>query len=183
MLHVTTDAVAQRLDALQVSTGKGPIAEALGSPEPVSVAEFAAQSRWRDIAQVAAELDVGSMVAYGLAVPRDGRWQPLGTLTLYAEAPDAFDADVRDLGGILSCYLSVAAALERDRTDLSRREAALHRALGTRDVIGQAKGILMERRHLSAGEAFDTLRTTSQRLNIAVHDLAARLAETGELPE
>jgi AmiR/NasT family two-component response regulator len=117
-----------------------------------------------------------------LAVPRDGRWQALGTLTLYAELRDAFDAERRELGGILSCYLSVAAALERDRTDLSRREAALHRALGTRDIIGQAKGILMERRHLTAGEAFDTLRSTSQRLNIAVAELATQLTETGELP-
>jgi hypothetical protein len=125
---------------------------------------------------------VSSVVAYGLSVPREGRWQPLGVVTLYAEVTDAFDVDVRELGGILSCYLSVAAALERDRTDLSRREAALHRALSTRDVIGQAKGILMERRHLTAGEAFDTLRDTSQRLNIAVHELATRLAETGELP-
>jgi AmiR/NasT family two-component response regulator len=67
------------------------------------------------------------------------------------------------------------------RDDIDRREAALHRALSTRDVIGQAKGILMERQRLSAGEAFDVLRRASQRLNIKVADLASHLAETGEL--
>jgi hypothetical protein len=123
------------------------------------------------------------MVAYGLAVPRDGHWQGIGTLTLYAEQPDTLDAESRELGGILACYLSVAAGLDQDRTDVSRREAALHRALGTRDVIGQAKGILMERRHLTAGEAFDVLRRSSQRLNIRVHELAAQLAESGDLPQ
>jgi AmiR/NasT family two-component response regulator len=72
-------------------------------------------------------------------------------------------------------------AYRRDEVD--RREAALHRGLSTRDVIGQAKGILMERQRLSAGEAFDLLRRASQRLNRKLADVAQRLAETGELPK
>jgi hypothetical protein len=181
-LHITTDVVARQLDALQIEADQGPVAEALSETDPVYVASPDEMSRWPDVAGTAAELGVRSVIAYGLAVPRDGHWQPLGTLALYAEVPDAFDEESRELAGILSCYLSVAAALDRDRADLTRREAALHRALSTRDVIGQAKGILMERRHLTAGEAFDILRTTSQRLNVAVAELATQLTETGELP-
>ena len=182
-LHITTDAVARQLDALQIETDQGPVAEALSATDPVYVARPDEMSRWPDVAGTAAELGVRSVIGYGLAVPRDGHWQPLGTFALYAEVPDAFDEESRELAGILSCYLSVAAALDRDRADLTRREAALHRALSTRDVIGQAKGILMERRHLTAGEAFDILRTTSQRLNVAVAELATQLTETGELPD
>ena len=182
-LHITTDVVARQLDALQIETDQGPVAEALSATDPVYVASPDEMSRWPDVAGTAAELGVRSVIAYGLAVPRDGHWQPLGTLALYAEVPDAFDEESRELAGILSCYLSVAAALDRDRADLTRREAALHRALSTRDVIGQAKGILMERRHLTAGEAFDILRATSQRLNVAVAELATQLTETGELPD
>jgi AmiR/NasT family two-component response regulator len=77
----------------------------------------------------------------------------------------------------------VAVAVAQRRHDLDQREAALHRALSTRDVIGQAKGILMERQRLSAGEAFDLLRRASQRLNVRVADVAQKLAETGQLPE
>ncbi|GAA0476836.1 hypothetical protein Aca07nite_84930 [Actinoplanes capillaceus] len=58
----------------------------------------------------------------------------------------------------------------------------MHRALSTRDVIGQAKGILMERQRLSAGEAFDLLRRVSQRLNRKLADVAEQLTETGEVP-
>jgi len=54
--------------------------------------------------------------------------------------------------------------------------------LSTRDVIGQAKGILMERQRLSAGDAFDLLRRASQRLNRKLIDVAEHLTETGELP-
>ena len=66
---------------------------------------------------------------------------------------------------VLAAYTATAVAMSRQHDDLDRREAALHRALGTREVIGQAKGILMVRRHLSAGEAFDVLHRASQRLN------------------
>ena len=57
----------------------------------------------------------------------------------------------------------------------------LHEALGSRDVIGQAKGILMERLRLTPEEAFDVLRRSSQRLNVKLREVAAALAETGEL--
>ena len=51
-----------------------------------------------------------------------------------------------------------------------------------RDLIGQAKGILMERQRLSAGDAFDLLRRASQRLNRKLIDVAEHLTETGEMP-
>jgi AmiR/NasT family two-component response regulator len=74
-------------------------------------------------------------------------------------------------------------AMGQRRDEVDRREAALHRALSTRDVIGQAKGILMERQRLSAGDAFDLLRRVSQRLNRKLADVARQLAEAGELPD
>jgi AmiR/NasT family two-component response regulator len=67
------------------------------------------------------------------------------------------------------------------------RETQLRKALETRDVIGQAKGILMQRRGITAEEAFDLLRRTSQDLNIRLAELASTLAtrhtELGEAHE
>jgi AmiR/NasT family two-component response regulator len=56
----------------------------------------------------------------------------------------------------------------------------LRKALASRDVIGQAKGVLMERFKLSAEEAFGLLVQASQNRNIRVADLGSELAETGE---
>lgn len=73
-------------------------------------------------------------------------------------------------------------------TALQRAEAAerkceqLEEAVASRDVIGQAKGILMERHKLTPDDAFGMLRQTSQHLNIKLRDVATILAETGELP-
>ena len=53
----------------------------------------------------------------------------------------------------------------------------LAEALESRDVIGQAKGILMERRGISADDAFDTLRRASQALNVKLAQVAETLVE------
>jgi AmiR/NasT family two-component response regulator len=55
----------------------------------------------------------------------------------------------------------------------------LERALESRDVIGQAKGILMERHHLDAEAAFARLIEESQHRNVKLHEVARLLAETG----
>jgi len=63
---------------------------------------------------------------------------------------------------------------------VSEEVANLRKAVESRDVIGQAKGILMERYKLTADEAFDRLRERSQHSNRRVAELARVLAETGE---
>ena len=181
--QVTTDDIAEQLDAYQLAQHDGPIAASLESGEPVAVGALSDDSRWPAFRAVADELRVAGVAACGLTVRRGQDWQSLGALTVYAEDPNAFDDDIGEDVALFAAHLAIVAAFDRDRHDVSRREAALHRALGSRDVIGQAKGILMERRRIPAGEAFDILRRTSQRLNVRLQEVAARLAETGELSE
>jgi len=56
--------------------------------------------------------------------------------------------------------------------------AQLRRALDSRAVIEQAKGILMASRGVDAQEAFETLVTASQHENRKLHDIAATVVET-----
>jgi len=65
---------------------------------------------------------------------------------------------------------------------LTDKVEGLEEALVSRDVIGQAKGILMERLHLTSDQAFEELRAASQKANRKVRDIAAQLADTGEWP-
>jgi AmiR/NasT family two-component response regulator len=70
-----------------------------------------------------------------------------------------------------------------DPPDLLVDEVAqLRQALATRDVIGQAKGILMERFKVSAEDAFQILRVASQHKHCKVRELAESLVVTGKLP-
>ena len=58
----------------------------------------------------------------------------------------------------------------------------MYDALGNRDAIGQAKGILMERYKIDADTAFGVLARTSQDQNIKLAEIARRFVETGHLP-
>jgi hypothetical protein len=65
---------------------------------------------------------------------------------------------------------------------LNEKVEGLEEALLSRDVIGQAKGILMERLHLTSDQAFEELRAVSQQHNRKLRDISAGLADTGEWP-
>lgn len=179
---VTSDAVAAELDDIQFASGIGPGPEAMQRGNPVYAADLAGSTRWPILAATAAQLNVGSALCHGLYLHRPAQWSALGAFNLYSATPGAFSDDDQEFASILAAYLAVAVAIDQRRDEVDRREAALHRGLSSRDVIGQAKGILMERRHLSAGDAFDLLRRASQRLNRRLTDVAQHLAETGEIP-
>jgi ANTAR domain/GAF domain len=174
---------AAELDDLQFSTGIGPCPEVLHSRNPIYVPRLTDPARWPVLATMAGQLGVASSLSHDLFLHQSTQWSPLGTFTLYSATPEAFSDEDQEFASILAAFLAVTVAMADRRDEIDRREAALHRGLSTRDVIGQAKGILMERQRLSAGDAFDLLRRASQRLNRKLADIAQHLAETGELPK
>lgn len=179
---VASDVLAAELDDVQFRSGLGPGPEALQGRDTIYTPRLAESGRWPVLAAVAEQYGAASAVSHGLFVRQPGRWSALGVFTMYSATPDAFSEQDLEFGSILAAFVAVGVSAARRNADVDRREAALHRALSTRDVIGQAKGILMERQRLSAGEAFDLLRRASQRLNRKLADVAQQLAETGQVP-
>ena len=138
-------------------------------------------SRWPALAARPTDSGVASVVSYRLTPSNpDPAGSLAGSLNAYSGTPDAFDAEAQEIGLILAAHASVAAGAMRERETLEELRRHLHDALSSRDVIGQAKGILMERLRITPEEAFDALRRSSQRLNVKLREVAARLAETGE---
>jgi AmiR/NasT family two-component response regulator len=72
----------------------------------------------------------------------------------------------------------VAARAVDERSTLRNLSRDLQQALLSRDVIGQAKGILMDRLKVTPEDAFDLLRRSSQELNIKLRDVARALTDT-----
>ena len=54
--------------------------------------------------------------------------------------------------------------------------------MASREIIGEAKGIIMERQGCTRDEAFDILRRASQRENRKLRDLAEELVLPGGGP-
>ena len=115
------------------------------------------------------------MLACRLQVARETGPIILGALNLYALTADAFSDEDALVTVLLASHGAVVL-------DASARQASLRAAMESRDVIGQAKGILMERYRISDATAFDRLRTASQNMNRRLRDIAEALAETGEDP-
>jgi GAF domain-containing protein len=160
-----------RLDALQQRTGSGPCIDASRDQTLIHVEDMNAERRWPEFAGLATSLGVLSM----LCVPMTIDNVRLGSLSLYGSGPNGYHEHELHIASLLATHAAVAIAD-------ALREEHLTRAIANRDVIGQAKGILMERHRITADEAFALLTRASQTCNRKLADVAEELTATGALP-
>jgi GAF domain-containing protein len=163
--------LAEICDRLQEQLGDGPCVTALLEADIIRVEDIRLDTRWPEFAVGAARAGVRSMLACRLATQRD----KLGALNLYSTEPGAFTEESEAMAAGYAAHVSLAlSALDR--------EANLRRALESREVIGQAMGILMERHRITASQAFDVMVHASQRSNVKLRVIADELVRTGSLP-
>ncbi|MEU3627898.1 hypothetical protein BS329_20045 [Amycolatopsis coloradensis] len=174
---VATGEVASELDEVQYRAGTGPCVDAAdtGSPGHVRSDDLTTERRWPEFAQATVKHGFTSILSTVL-VPHPEPPRLSGALNIYGRRLGAFDATAQDTALLLATHGSLALASTQavNRAELEANH--LRRAFESRDVIGQAKGILMQRRGLSADEAFDLLRRTSQDLNVKLAEVAHTLA-------
>jgi GAF domain-containing protein len=169
--RASTSQLPRDVDALQERLGQGPCLDAAWHEEVVRVDDVAVDERWPTFARAAADLGVGSMLCFQLFVKGD----QLGALNVYSSTRDSFGDEAQHFGHMLASHAAVALAG-------AEHEASLRRGLDNRDVIGQAKGILMERHKLTVDQAFGVLARASQELNMKLVDIAQELTSTGAVP-
>jgi hypothetical protein len=174
-----TGATAAAVDAEQYRAGEGPILAACR--EPMVYAGSFPDERWPALAALPVEHGVHSALSYRLAAATPDVDADSGALNAYGTPEASFDDDAQEVGYILAAHASVAARAVGERSTLEGIGRQLQDVLLTRDIIGQAKGILMERLRLTPDDAFEVLRLSSQRLNLKLREVARRLTETGEL--
>jgi GAF domain-containing protein len=175
---VHTDPLVVEVDALQHSTGEGPCLGAIAGGVTQYAADLSEDSRWSVFGPLAARQGLRSL----LAVPLRAE-MTVGALNLYARYPSAFGVIDRARAQLLAAVATMALTSARTHEAEDRRADNLTSALVTRELIGQAQGILMERERITANEAFVILRRASQHLNRKLRDVAQNLVETGERPD
>jgi GAF domain-containing protein len=180
---VATDRIATDLDQLQYRFGEGACVEAADpSGEALAASDdLLTDGRWRRFGPAAAELGFRSLLAAAL-LPDAVAPQLSGALNVYSRREGAFDPQSRNVMLLLAAHASLALAKSRAVAKHDLETEQLREALTTRDLIGQAKGILMSRRGISADEAFNVLRQTSQEMNVKLRALAETLTTNPDPP-
>ena len=165
-----SDDLPRTVDRLQSEVGEGPCLDAIFKTEVVDVPDVAGEQRWPKFAARAAEAGAGSMLSFRLYVSGDD----LGAMNLYNRTPHAFSAESQRTGLPFAAHAAVALVQAQQHEHLLA-------AIDSRDLIGQAKGILMERHRLTADQAFALLTTASQHRNVKLHEIARELVFSGQL--
>jgi GAF domain-containing protein len=168
--RTATSELAGKVDQAQYDTGQGPCLHTLYLQRSVRLSDMKTDQRWPEFGARAVDLGVASMLAVQLYVIGTN----LGALNLLSSRPEAFDDESEQVALLFAAHAAVALA-EAETVD------HLETAVLSRDLIGQAKGILMERYKISGQEAFRLLVAASQATNIRLVEIARLLAETGEL--
>ncbi|MGE2734271.1 GAF and ANTAR domain-containing protein [Mycolicibacterium vaccae] len=153
------------LDKIQQRHLEGPCLSAAWEEKTVHVADLQHDDRFPNYRRDAlAETPIRAVMAFQLFIADE----TLGALNIYAEQPNVFGPESRTLGLIFAAHSSVA-------WNSARRDEQFRRALASRDIIGQAKGMVMERYGVNAVQAFEVLRKLSQDSNVPLHRVATDL--------
>ncbi|MCV7217799.1 GAF and ANTAR domain-containing protein [Mycobacterium crocinum] len=162
-----TSELPHDLDELQRILDEGPCLAAATGELVVQVDDFRADTRWPAYAAGAIKIGVLSGMSYRLYTSD----QTAGALNLFGFEPRAWDEESVMTGSVLAAH--AAAALLA-----SRHAEQMHSAVVSRDRIGQAKGIIMERFKVDETAAFELMRRLSQERNTKLADIADRIIST-----
>jgi transcriptional regulator with GAF, ATPase, and Fis domain len=161
-----TSQLISSLDDAQQAARHGPCLEAISARNAIRCDDLGTDVRWPRFASHATTAGLHSVLSTPIDIPGDTG----ATFSLFGFRAGAFGAESETLGAMLAKHASIALVKQR-------QEREFKAALATRDVIGQAKGMIMERFGVDATQAFAMLAAISQDTNTPVRDLAARFVD------
>jgi hypothetical protein len=159
-----TDALADKLDARQYELQEGPCYEAVTNGPVLVSFDLRRDARWPRYGPVAADHGAHAQLAVLLTSEPDER----AALNLYASQAHEFDAEGIELAETFASHASLAMGFMRTMQTVSA-------AIGTREMVGKAIGVVMERYQIDSGRAFAFLVRTSQHSNVKLRDVAAQI--------
>jgi GAF domain-containing protein len=159
---------AAEADRLQAELKEGPCLASALSNDTELIDDTLSDDRWPRFSAAVAAIGIRSMICFCLYVEGDN----FGALNLHSTQPHAFDDESLSIGSLFAAHAAIAFSSVREKEQIRS-------ALTNRDVIGQAKGMLMERYSLSADDAFQLLARLSQDSNTKLAEVAVQVVEAG----
>jgi GAF domain-containing protein len=162
-----TDSLAAQLDKLQHDFGEGPCADAALNETIVRTDDLRSEPRWPRYAPAAVERGVLSSLSFKLYTAE----RTAGALNLFSFKANVWDTEAETIGSVFAAHAAAAIMAGRHGEQMLS-------ALSSRDRIGQAKGIIMERYGVDDVRAFELLRRLSQESQGKLADIAQRVIDT-----
>jgi GAF domain-containing protein len=157
-----TGPIPRILDRLQEQHQEGPYLSAIMDHHTVRVDDFASETRWPDfVAAVVNQTAVRSSLSIQLYTNES----ELGALNLYSERANSFTPHIEELALAIAAHAAIGLSG-------ARRGEQIQSALASTDIIGQAKGIIMERYNITAVAAFKLFVKVSEDRNASVAEIA-----------
>ncbi len=172
----SSDEVVNELDEVQYRLREGPCHHAMTSGRSTSIDLEAEPGRYPGFGEVARQRFMTAV----LSVPLTVREDTIGALNFYSSSVRQFRDEDSSLAALFARQASIMLANGIDYAPSRTLNETLREALATREIIGEAKGIVMARAHCSPDEAFDQLRQISQRENRKLRVVAEELVASVE---
>lgn len=170
--RATAGDLVRTLDRMQYDLDEGPCVDTLKGADIVPAPHLGTDGRWPHYSPGAVAQGVRSQLALKLYLDQEGT---LGGLNLYSTQSADIDPQAEPIAELFATH--AALALGNARTKQTLNEALL-----TRQVIGQAIGIVMERYEISADRAFEFLVRASSVGNLKLRDVAQELVNQRNEP-
>jgi GAF domain-containing protein len=158
------------LDKIQYELHEGPCVHAIEAAGVVKVDHARHEPRWPNFMPPAVAKGLRSQL--GIALYHNA--ETLGGLNMYSTSSDTVDPDVEHMAELFAAHAALALGH-------ARRESRLHTGMISRQLIGQAVGIIMERYCLDEERAFDYLARVSSHGNIKLRDVAREVVDRAQL--
>jgi GAF domain-containing protein len=168
-LLASTSERSQLVEILQLKAGSGPCVESYRTGTPVAVADIAAMTgRWPEFK--AAALSQGFSSVHALPMRVSGR--TIGAMGLFGDKPGSLSSEDAAIGQALVDVATISILQERNIRESELVNEQLQRALNSRVLIEQAKGVIAYTSQVSMEEAFRRLRSYARSNNQSLHDTA-----------
>jgi hypothetical protein len=158
------------LTEVQRAAGRGPTIEAITAGAPVHCPDTLTEERWPEYAAAALRCGVRCCVAIAYQAS-----DLSVTLVLSAARPRSLDPEQLPLAELLVALGGAMLGNASEYGDSRRTAMQLADAAQSKELVDQAKGMLMHALGCTADQALARLRQISQQHNIKVTDVAARI--------
>ena len=162
-------------DGAQAAAGEGPTAEAYRTGKPCHASDLRADGRWPRLARAVARGGARDVLAVPITA-LDGT--AAGVLTVYADAAGSLDPTAVEVSAWLAVVAGTLLRATAEHERLLGLAEQLNRALETRSLIEQARGIVMATCSVDADEALGILRRASSTSNRRMADIAREVIDT-----